>query len=75
MSNFSGFWSLELIHLLKRLFTVRLKVRAQGPEKFDISSSKSVYRPSKLSIFGHFKGCPQRRRPSGAVSECLSQSI
>ena len=62
ISNFSGLWSLELIHLLKTLFTVRLKARTQWPEKFDISSSKSVYRPSKLSIFGHFTGSPQRRR-------------
>ena len=50
MSNFSGLWSLELIYLLKTLFTVRLKARTQGPEKFDIFSSKSLFFDHQIKI-------------------------
>ena len=54
MSNFSGLWSLELKDSLKPWFTIRLKARTQGPEKFDHFFTLKIAfdrRPSKLSTF------------------------
>ena len=66
MSNFSGLWSLELKDSLKPWFTIRLKARTQGPEKFDHFFTLKIAfdrRPSKLSIFWPF----QKVSPAGPI--------
>ena len=69
MSNFSGLWSLELKDSLKPWFTIRLKARTQGPEKFDIFSPSKwlLIDHQNCLLFGHFKGSPQRRPLRGRL--------
>ena len=70
MSNFSGLWSLELKDSLKPWFTIRLKARTQGPEKFDHFFTLKIAfdgRPSKLSTFWPFQRVSPAAAPSGPI--------
>ena len=55
-SNFSSSWSLDLIHSLKPLLTVRLNSRTQELEKFDFFALKSSGK--SVSKFPILKGLP-----------------
>ena len=55
-SNFSSFWSLDLIHSPKPLLTVRLNSRTQELEKFDFFALKSSGK--SVSKFPILKGLP-----------------
>ena len=75
MSNFSGLWSLELIHSLLTWFTVRLKARTQGPEKFDIFSTKSLFFDHQnCLLFAISKGSPQQRRLRRRLRMSIAES-